>query len=175
MKRKIFTLLFFMVFLVQFVFSVEQGRELSNGFKEIIKSDMTFQWKVESNSLRIILSAPTEGWIAVGFNPSKIMKDADFKLVYVDGSTVHMEDHFGDGLFGHKIDDSLGGSQDFEIIQGKEEMGKTTVEFTIPLNSNDEFDKILAEGDVVKVLLAYGTRDDLNRKHKTRTSVEIKL
>ena len=175
MKKRILTLFIFLAFISHLVFSAEEGRQLSNGFKEIVDTDIIFQWKVEGNNLHIILSAPTEGWVAVGFNLSRAMKDADFKLVYVDGSTVHMEDHFGTGLFGHKIDTSLDGTSDFNIISGKEEMGSTTVDFTIPLNSRDEKDKILAEGDEVKVLLAYGVRDNLRQKHKERTSVVIKL
>jgi len=161
--------LFLIFVLTQSIYSAEEG------FREITDSEITFQWKIDGEKLIIVLSAPTEGWVAVGFNPSRVMKDADFKLAYVDGSTVHIEDHFGTGLFTHKIDSSLGGSDDFEVLEGKEEMGATTVRFSIPLNSGDEKDKILTEGDEVKVLMAYGDRDDLSRKHKRRTSVEIKL
>ncbi len=147
----------------------------SSEFKEVEDSEIRFQWTVEGANLHIILSAPTEGWVAVGFNPSKVMKDADFKLAYVQGSTTVIEDHFGTGLFGHKIDSSIGGSSDFELINGTESSGVTTVEFTMPLNSGDDFDSPLQEGDEVKILLAYGTRDDLSRKHKKRTSIIIEL
>jgi len=169
MNKKLFTSILLILFLSQLVFSAEPG------FREVTESDITFQWKIDGEELIIILSAPTEGWVAVGFNPSKVMKDADFILAYVDGSRVHIEDHFGTGLFGHKIDTSIGGTDNVEVIEGKEEMGSTTVKFSIPLNSGDEYDKVLAEGDDVKVLLAFGDRDDLTRKHKRRTSVEIEL
>lgn len=144
-------------------------------FKEVEDSEISFKWKVEGENLQIILSAPTEGWIAVGFNPSKVMKDADYKLAYVQGGNTVMQDHFGTGLFGHKIDTDIGGSSNFELISGRESGGMTTVEFTMPLNSGDEYDTILQEGDEVKVLLAYGSRDDLSRKHKKRASVIIEL
>ena len=175
MNKKIFTVILLLVLFIQFISAAEEGRKLSNGFKEVVDADVTFQWKIEGNNLHIVLSAPTEGWVAVGFNPSRVMKDADYKLVYVDGSTVNMEDHFGTALFAHKIDTSLDGSSDFQVIEGKEEMGITTVDFTIPLNSGDQYDKVLAEGDEVKVLLAYGVRDNLSQIHKKRGSLTIIL
>ena len=167
MKKNIYLILLSIFIFTQAAFGEE--------FKEIEDSGISFSWKIEGENLHIILSAQTEGWVAVGFNPSKVMKDADFKLAYVDGGETVMEDHFGTGLFGHKIDTSIGGSSNFEIIDGTELNGVTTVEFSIPLNSGDEYDKVLVENDEVKVLLAYGNRDDLTRKHSKRTSVVINL
>lgn len=161
---------FFMILIL----AVSQAA-FSGEFKEVEDSEIHFLWAVEGENLHMILSAPTEGWVAVGFNPSKVMKDADYKLAYVQGSDTVIEDHFGTGLFGHKIDSSIGGSSNFELINGSESDGITTVEFTMPLNSGDEFDSILEEGDEVKVLLAYGSSDDLSRKHKKRTSIIIEL
>jgi len=167
MKKIVCLILILVTVISQFAFSTE--------FKEIEDTEITFKWKIEGETLQIILSAPTEGWVAVGFNPSKVMKGADFKLAYVENGETVLEDHFGTGLFGHKIDTSLGGSSDFEIINGSEENGVTTVEFSMPLNSGDDYDKILIENEEVKILLAYGSRDDLTRKHKKRTSVIIRL
>jgi hypothetical protein len=175
MKKMILSFFLFSLILIPFAFSQDQGNMTANGFKEIIDTEISFQWKIEGESLRIILSAPTEGWVAVGFNPSRVMKDADYKLAYVDGTETVMEDHFGTALFAHKSDTEIGGTSDFEIISGKEEMGKTIIEFRIPLNSGDDKDTLLMEGSEVKVLLAYGTRDNLSQKHKKRTSVAITL
>ncbi|MBI9098383.1 MAG: DOMON domain-containing protein [Spirochaetaceae bacterium] len=175
MVKKIYLIAISMMVLIQSVFSAEEGSLLSDGFKEIIDKEISFQWKVEGEDLLIRLSAPTEGWVAVGFNPSRVMKDADYKLAYVKDGEVVMEDHFGTSLFGHKEDTTLDGSNDFEVTEGKEEGGITSVIFSIPLNSGDENDTILAEGDEVKVLLAFGTRDNLSQKHKERTSVVITL
>lgn len=166
MKNRLYLILFMVVF-AQSVFS--------NEFKEVVDKDISFKWNVEGANLHIILSAPTEGWIAVGFNPSRVMKDADFKLAAVSNGKTIIEDHFGTGLFGHKSDTSIGGSSDYQLVNGRESGGVTTIEFTIPLNSGDEYDKILVKGDEVKVLLAYGSNDDMTRKHKARTSVVIEL
>lgn len=166
MKNRLYIFIFLMVF-VQSAFSMD--------FKEVVDKQISFKWVVEGENLHIILSAPTEGWVAVGFNPSKVMKDADFKLAFVSNGNTVMEDHFGTGLFGHKSDTTIGGSSDFQLISGRENGGSTTVEFKIPLNSTDQYDQVLQAGAEVKVLLAYGSNDDLSRKHKERTSITIKL
>jgi len=165
--KKILYFIILMVVLSQAVFS--------DDFKEVEDKNITFKWKVEEDSLHIILSAPTTGWVGVGFNPSKVMKDADFKMAFVNNGNTVMEDRFGVGLFKLDNDTAIGGSSDFELITGSETNGVTEVEFTIPLNSGDEFDTVLNEGDEVKVLLAYGSSDDMSRKHKGRTSVMIEL
>ncbi|MBN2655738.1 MAG: hypothetical protein JXR86_01655 [Spirochaetales bacterium] len=145
-------------------------------YRKAEQSGITFEWKiVEENKLQIRLSAPAEGWVAVGFNPSNMMKGADYKLAFVDGGRVFMEDHFGTGNISHKGDTEIGGTEDFEIISGSEINGTTTVEFKMPLNSGDAMDSVLTPGGEVKVLLAYAKRDDFSRKHSRRTSLIIDL
>lgn len=146
-----------------------------SAFRKEESNGVVFQWKIEGADLHIILSAPTRGWVAVGFNPSRAMKDADFKLAFVDGSTVVIEDHYGSGLFVHKKDSDLGGADNFTILGGSEKDGTTTVEFTMPLNSGDSSDSVLTAGSDTVVLLAYATSDDLTRKHRWRTSLNVKL
>lgn len=165
--KKIFTTL-----LIVLSFSILTAQD---SYKKVEDIGMTFQWKVVGQMLQIKLTAPSEGWVAVGFNPSRMMKDADYKMGYVDGSTVVLEDHFGTGNISHKLDTDIGGSDDFELIGGFEKDGSTTIEFRMPLNSGDEKDSILREGDDVKVLLAYSNRDSLTRKHRRRSSIMIKL
>jgi hypothetical protein len=50
---------------------------------ELTAKDMTFAWKIDGDNLAIKISAKTEGWVGIGFNPSKQMKDANFVLGYV--------------------------------------------------------------------------------------------
>lgn len=175
MKKRILYMFILFITFVHPAFSIEEGRLLNDGFKEITDRGIIFQWKVVGDYLKIRLSAPTEGWVAVGFNPSNMMKDADYKLAYVEDGQTFIEDHYGSGYISHKEDTNLGGTGDFELDGGSEENGVTSVGFTIPLNSGDAYDKILKEGDEVKVLLAYSGRDSFRRKHKERTSVVIRL
>ena len=143
---------------------------------EIIVQKMTFSWKVNGADIHIKLTAPTTGWVGIGFNPSKEMKDAKFVLGYVkDGETI-ISDEFGTGEIKHETVEKLGGKSDISLIGGKEEGGETTIEFTIPLISKDTKGGKIDPSGITTVLLAYGLdRDTSKLKHKFRTSISINL
>lgn len=155
--------------------SATEGEILANGFKEVGVKDFVFQWKIDGENIDIILSAPTTGWIAVGFDPSRMMKDADILIGYVENYEVFMRDDFGSGYTKHKVDTDFGGTDDITITGGSEIDGKTTLEFSIPLNSRDSNDRILEQGEEYKLIFAYGKKDDFVSYHKTRTSIKVTL
>jgi hypothetical protein len=138
--------------------------------------DMKFSWTVDGGTLAAKISAETDGWVGVGFNPSKKMKDANYIIGYVKDGEVKIVDEFGTTATGHKSDDSLGGTADVTVVGGTEEGGVTTIEFTMPVTSGDVNDGTLDVNADTVVLLAYGAgRDSLKSKHKYRTSMTINL
>ena len=136
------------------------------GFQEVKAANgMVLQWKVEGERLHVILSGRTEGWVAVGFNPSDKMKDANFILGYVADGEVVLEDHYGTRKGRHAADTDLEGAENTELIGGFERDGVTQIEFAIPLDSGDEADRALVPGERYPVLLAYGKADDFGKGH----------
>ena len=75
---------------------------------------ISFSWTVDGEKIHIKLVAKTEGWVGIGFNPSKKMKDANFILGYVKKGVVKVTDEFGTSATGHKTDSKLGGTDDVE-------------------------------------------------------------
>lgn len=142
---------------------------------EVKAKNISFAWKIEGDKLLGKMSAKTEGWVAVGFNPSKKMKDANIIIGYVDGKDVKIYDHFGDKATGHSEDGKKGGSEDVTLVGGTEEQGMTTIEFTMPLNSGDKLDGALSLDDDTVLILAYGDRDSIKARHKYRTDVTVNL
>ncbi len=138
--------------------------------------DMKFSWTVDGETLAAKVSAETDGWVGVGFNPSKKMKDANYVIGYVKDGEVKIVDEFGTTSTGHKDDEKLGGTTDVTVVGGTEEGGVTTIEFTMPISSGDTNDGTLDVNADTVVLLAYGAgRDSLKSKHKYRTSLTINL
>ncbi len=137
---------------------------------EVKDKNISFAWKVEGDKLAVKLSAETEGWVGIGFNPVKEMQGANFILGYVKNGEAKIDDDFGVETNAHKSDTKLDGTSDVTLVGGTEEGGVTTIEFTIPLDSADKNDtKIDVNGDTI-VLLAYGAgRDSFLAKHKYRT------
>ncbi len=100
----------------------------------------------------------------------------NYIIGYVKDGQAEVADHFGDKSTGHSADEKLGGTSDVTLVAGSEDGGMTTIEFTIPLDSGDKFDSVLAvDGDTV-VLLAYGPdRDSYKPRHRSKASKTINL
>ena len=143
---------------------------------EVQAKDMTFAWRVDGDTLHAKMSAKTKGWVGVGFNPSKKMKDANFILGYVKDGKAEVADHFGTKATGHDEDSKKGGSDDVILVAGAEDNGLTTIEFTMPMSSSDKMDGTLtADGDTI-LLLAYGPdRDSMKPRHKFKKTMTVNL
>ena len=162
--------------MIPFILIVLISSSLGAGeWKSADAGDFHLEWMVDGLNLNIKVTAPTEGWIAVGFNPTKKMKDANIIMGYVEDGMVVIEDHFGSGQISHRNDGSLGGSDDVMNKSGSERNGVTELSYTIPLNSGDPYDRVLTEGHTYKVILASHSKDKITMKHKRRTSMSITL
>jgi len=133
------------------------------------------EWMVDGENLNVKVSTETEGWVAVGFNPSKKMKDANIIIGFVENGTVTIEDHFGNGQFSHHSDTALGGNDDVSNKAGTEVNGVTELSFTIPMDSGEQDDRTLMEGETYKVIFASNRKDKITMKHNRRSSMMITL
>ncbi len=140
------------------------------------EKDITFAWTIQGDEIHVQLSAKTEGWVAVGFDPIDAMEGANIIIGAVKDGKVKIEDHFGDRKRGHSSDEELGGKNDVKNPVGTEEKGITTVSFTIPLNSGDKYDKPIPADGKGKVMLAYGAgKDSFTNRHPFNVVYEINL
>lgn len=171
MKKNILLIGFCLVFIFNTGFAEERTYQQSASIEQI-----TFAWTVDGESLHVKLTAKTTGWVGIGFNPTKGMKDADFILGYVKKGKVKVRDDYGSSLRKHSKDTKNGGQNNVTLASGKEENGTTEIAFTIPLNAGDSKDSILiADGDTT-VLLAYGAgRDSFISKHKYHGTLKVNL
>jgi hypothetical protein len=133
------------------------------------------KYTIEEELLSFTVTAPTTGWVAIGLNPSRGMKDANFIIGYVKEGETHIRDDYGTGMTSHASDESLGGSNDIQTYSGNEEGGKTTLTFTIPLASGDQYDGSIHIGEKNTLLLAYGKNDSFTGIHAHRTLAEIEF
>jgi DOMON domain len=143
---------------------------------EITEKKITFAWTVNGENIDIKISAKTTGWVAVGFNPSEKMQDANIIIGYVKKNKVVISDDFGSEANIHKKDTKAGGKNNISNKSGSETGGITTLEFTIPLNSGDPKDRVIIPDGNTTVLLAYGAgRDSFLTKHAIRVSKTVNL
>lgn len=138
---------------------------------------LTIYWRVDGEYLLMGLKGKTEGWVAIGFEPSTRMKDADiiFGWVYPNGTPVVL-DLYSTGETGpHPPDSELGGRDDIVRYGGSEGGGYTVIEFKRKLNTGDDYDKVLEVGTDVHIIWAVGSSDSLNVKHFDKGSATLRL
>jgi len=147
------------------------------GFKQTTAGGVTFKWKVEDPDLLVKLSASTTGWVSVGFDPTSRMRDANIIIGYVSGSTVSVRDDYGSGPTAHQADTSGGGTDDVSDAGGSESGGVTEVTFSIPLDSGDQRDRPLTEGNTYTIILGRGPdgSDGFSALHSARATATITL
>ncbi len=171
MKKNVFLTGCCLVFLVNFCFAQEITYQHSAAIEQI-----TFSWAVEGELLHIKLSAKTTGWVGIGFNPTKGMKDANFILGYVKKGKVKLRDDYGTSERTHSKDTKDGGQENFTNAAGKEANGTTEISFTIPLDSGDSKDNVIKPDGETTVLLAYGAgRDSFLSKHQFNGVLKVNL
>jgi|WetSurMetagenome_2_1015567.scaffolds.fasta_scaffold00110_34 hypothetical protein len=144
-------------------------------FTSVKAGKFTLEYKITGADLQARVSYPTKGWLAVGFNPTSMMKNANIIMgALVDGKTVS-SDEFGVSDVSHKPDTLIGGKDDIAAAECTQTGGVTTFAFTIPLDSGDPKDVKLAAGTKVKVILAAGATADFKKHHNDDEKTTITL
>jgi hypothetical protein len=130
-------------------------------------------WRTDDTYAYFGLRAATDGYVALGIQPGRTMKDADMVFGYVDDGVVTVLDVFSTGSFGpHPADTVQGGADDILEAGGSESGGFTVIEFKRALVTGDAYDLPLEPG-VNRIIWAYGPADSPDAKHAGRGYGEI--
>ena len=149
--------------------SLEFRRAETDGF--------IFEWRIEGENIRLRLEAPTTGWIAVGFDPTRIMSDANMIIGYRNGDEQVLEDHYGNSIVTHVRDTQGGGTDDIIEYEVNEANGSTSFEALIPLDSGDSRDRPLVPGNEHRVIFAHGRNgaDNTSALHSRHGALNLRL
>ena len=139
----------------------------ADGFKELAQDGYTLDWKIHDNAIDVKVSYATNGWVGVGFGKTGTMEGSHIILGFVLDGKATVADHFGYAHDKHGPEDKVGGKDSLTARGGTFEGGKTTITFTMPLNTGNPKDPVLVGGESYKVLLANGGDDaaDLETYH----------
>jgi hypothetical protein len=134
-------------------------------------------WFNDAEYLYAYMDAPTSGWVSIGFDPDNRMQGANFIIGAVVEGQLNIMDAWGASPVGadHPPDEQLGGTDDIVAAAGVERDGRTIIEFQIPLDSGDPYDKPLSPGGTYTILVAFGTSNDLFSYHGFRDAAQITL
>jgi hypothetical protein len=135
-----------------------------------------FFWSHDGQELFAGIKTGSSGWVSAGFDPQSAMKDANIIFMALDGEDVVMRDDFGTSTFSHDDDVKLGGTNDITAFAAGRDGGITVYEFSIPLDSGDEFDRVLVPGNEYGIIFAVNDNGiDFDSKHTARGSASIQL
>ncbi|MDX9958656.1 MAG: cytochrome and DOMON domain-containing protein [Spirochaetia bacterium] len=126
---------------------------------------LTVYWTISDSLAWFAMSAPTGGWVALGFGSESMMQGADMAIGWVEGDgTPFVLDCYSTGPYGpHPPDTELGGKDDLSSFAAIEKDGITTIEFSRPIAASEANDKPLVSGE--PYIWAYGPTDDFDEYH----------
>lgn len=161
---------------------------MKNSTTEILKSDevresgksitvkgMNFTWHFDEDFLHGKVSAPTKGWVAIGFNKHIDLAGTNLIMAAAEKDFFKIEDRYIVAPANHKSILELGGSEGITKGFCRESNGLTEMYFSIHRSVNDKFHHELNEGEYIFILLAYSQEDDFTHHSTMRTSIQIKL
>ena len=128
--------------------------ELGGGF--------VFEWTIDGEEIEGKVSAPTTGWVSIGFNPTNRMQGATYVIGYVRNNTVNMRHDWGHSPTGHQAVTTAGGTSRLITLGGSEQGGRTELHFRLPMDPGDRFFSPIKAGETNTVIWAFGPNGSNN-------------
>lgn len=122
--------------------------------RSVTQDDVTFSWRHDNTSLIGTLSAPTKGWIAVGFNEKPELKNTRFIMAATSLAPIRAEEHIA-RVPDHTSVTELGLKPALKLAQGSYADGRSHLEFQISQKITGRPALSLAPGSRVHVMLAW--------------------
>jgi hypothetical protein len=142
--------------------------------RRIERDGTAFAWSHRGDRLFGDLSAPTKGWLAVGFNDEPALKGTRFLIGVVEGSVVRAEMHIADPPH-HQPVEMLGGLSDIRDLKGQCGSGHSRLAFSLPHRSTDRFAIDLMPGRSIHLMLAWSHEPDFAHHSAWRRHVDVIL
>lgn len=134
----------------------------------------TFAWQHRDDRLFGDLTAPAEGWLAVGFNDEPALRGTRFVIGVIGDASIRAELHIADPPR-HRQIEVLGGVSDLRDLKGKQEDGRSRLSFSLPHRSTDRFAVDLMPGRSIHLMLAWSNEPDFTHHSAWRRHVDVIL
>lgn len=143
--------------------------------RHITKNNMTVKWEYKQDYILFEMIAPTKGWLAIGFNNTKSLKDTYLLMGRVNKGKVEVVEHYVEQPGVYKPISSYGVINQTSAVEGLEEKNCTKIKFSLPIKTVSKYKKQLTENSNWNLLMAYSLHDDFQHHSIMRTSTNIKL
>lgn len=99
--------------------------------RSVVDDDVTFTWHHQADRLRGTLSAPSAGWIAVGFNEVRTLRNTWFVIASVAAKPIRVEEHIA-LVPDHRNIVDMGIRSSIDHVSGFHRQGRSQLEFSLP-------------------------------------------
>jgi hypothetical protein len=126
----------------------------------------TLFWRLtnKNKTINFAVDCKTNGWIGLGFSlHGKMSPSSDFFMGYFDSKgKVHFSDRYSLSRSEPQTDEELGGTNDFTLLNAKEESGRYIFEFSRDVVTKDRFDVPIKLEGPTNVIWAYSSTKPVN-------------
>ncbi|MFD2586004.1 DOMON domain-containing protein [Croceitalea marina] len=143
--------------------------------KVISKNGMEVSWYFEKDTVHFEMTAPTKGWVAIGFNTHSGTQGTYLIMGNVVKGRPNVVEHYTLSPGNYKTIESLGGVVQLKSISGIEINNSTMLQFSLPKDFTSTHQRKLSENTQYTMLIAYSQQDDFQHHSIMRTSIKVKL
>jgi len=161
------SIVFLILFLTQIAFA--------QSMKRISVKGMEIKWSLMKDTVQFEVFAPTQGWVAVGFNSSNNIVGANLIMGASKNNKSIFEDQYVISTGVHKEFKLVGGKTAISNLICTENASGTTMKFNIPQKQLDKFHHPLASGKKIWLICAYSQQDDFDHHSIMRKHIEVTL
>lgn len=136
--------------------------------QQVVLSGMRFTWHFEGETLIGRISAPTSGWVVVGFNAKPDLEGARLIMGSIEDQGVRLEEHRAKPPHHTLIAEQ--GHLIVRSFQASER--ETMIEFEI---GDGEGPAVGKPGQLIHLILGYSLDDDFNSHSHVRRQVDVVL
>ena len=136
---------------------------------------MQIDWHFEGQYLVVDVTAPDNGWVGIGFNPSNDIVNTNLIMAGVREGKPYLSERFVVGIGDHRSVSQLGGSVVAKLMSAEEKPGSTHICFSMPIKSLDRYHYNLSPSQELFFICAFSMEDDLNHHSRMRQHVKVKL
>lgn len=145
------------------------------GANPIETGGMTVSWEHREDGIEFSLTAPTTGWVAVGFNDSDDIVGADLVMARVESGQSEARHFYVVRAGDPRPVESLGESSIVRNVDGRISDGVVEVHVRLDpaLGPGRSFD--LSPGTNLYLIVAYSVSQDFDHHSRMRRHVEVEL
>lgn len=143
--------------------------------KQVRKNGMTVHWKYQNDRIVFSMSAPTTGWMAIGFNQSDNLTGSYFLMGRIEGDQgAVIEYHtYAPGDYRPIFTDQ--NKSQVQVLSCKEFEKSSTITFSLPIHQNHDLGQDLTQNKHLVMHIAFSRSKDFSHHSMMRTSLSVKL